>query len=120
MPSLTIETNVKVPDPKKFVTTFSKLAATTLNKPESYIAVSYRYNEFLSWEGTFDPAFLLVVTSLDNIAPALNEQYSKAFFAFFEAELAAPGNRGYITFDDPGRGNLGHKSTTFATIFGAK
>ncbi|KAI0047032.1 Tautomerase/MIF [Auriscalpium vulgare] len=120
MPSLVLETNVQLPNTKQFVTSFSKLAAATLSKPEKYITVSYRYNEFLSWEGTFDPAFLLTVTSLDNISPQLNDGYSKTFFEFFEKELHVPGSRGYITFFDPGRANLGHEATTFATIFGSK
>lgn len=45
--------------------------------------------------------------SLDNINPKANEKYSKAFFDFFQEKLGVPANRGYITFSDPGRENMG-------------
>jgi phenylpyruvate tautomerase len=88
-----------------------------LGKPEKYIAVSYRYNEFLSFRGTFEPAFLLTVvrppslpkssdlhdvppytfqTSLDNLTPERNEAYSSDLCKFLETEIGAPGNRGYM------------------------
>lgn len=40
-----------------------QVAEKILQKPESYIAVSYTYNEYLSFGGSFDPAFLLSVVS---------------------------------------------------------
>ncbi|KAI0261084.1 Tautomerase/MIF [Gloeopeniophorella convolvens] len=118
MPSLILQTNVKVPDPKAFVLRFSKLSAELLEKPEKYISISLQYNEFLTFGGTFDPAFLLSIVSLDNITPQKNEAYSKSLFEFFEKELGVPGDRAYITFQDPGRAFIGHEGTTFETIFG--
>ncbi|KDQ59605.1 hypothetical protein JAAARDRAFT_33186 [Jaapia argillacea MUCL 33604] len=118
MPSLALTTNVQVPDTRAFVLEFSKLAAETLKKPEQYISINYSYDPNLTFAGTFDPALLLVITSLDNINPEVNDVYSKAFFSYFEKTLGVPGNRGYITFYDPGRSFLGHQGTTFGTIFG--
>ena len=40
---------------------FVQFSAETLAKPLSYICVSYSYNEYLAWSGTFDPAFLLAI-----------------------------------------------------------
>ncbi|KAF7796297.1 hypothetical protein EIP86_007474 [Pleurotus ostreatoroseus] len=117
MPSLELKTNVKLDNPKEFIQEFSK-AAEVLGKPHAYICVSYTYNEFLTWEGTFDPAFLLAITSLDNLSPERNEEYSKKFFDFIEKKLGVKDHRGYISFTDPGREYLGHKSTTFGSIFG--
>ncbi|EIM90269.1 Tautomerase/MIF [Stereum hirsutum FP-91666 SS1] len=119
MPALELTTNVKVSDPKAFSLEFSKVAAEVLGKPELYISVAYNYSEFLTFNGSFDPAFLLKITSLNNIEPKVNEVYSKALFAFFEKQLGIPGDRGYITFYDPGLAYLGHKGTTFAAIFGS-
>ncbi|KAI0003373.1 Tautomerase/MIF [Russula compacta] len=118
MPTLIIETNVKPTDPRSFVLNFSKVAASTLEKPERYISVSYQHNEYLTFSGTLDPAFVLHVTSLDNITPERNEVYSKEFFAFLNKELGVRGDRGYIGFYDPGRAYVGHEGTTFAQIFG--
>ncbi|EMD34384.1 hypothetical protein CERSUDRAFT_97644 [Gelatoporia subvermispora B] len=118
MPSLELRTNVKIDDPKPFLLEFSKFSAELLNKPELYISVSYDYNENLTFNGSFDPALLLTITSLGNINPEANEKYSKALFEFFEKKLSVPGDRGYITFLDPGLAYLGHKGTTFSVIFG--
>ncbi|KAI0701190.1 Tautomerase/MIF superfamily [Cytidiella melzeri] len=108
MPSLELKTNVKIADPKAFLVEFSKLAAETLNKPESYITVSYSYNEYMAWEGTFDPTYLLNIVSLGNVNPEVNITYSKTFSEFLQAKIGAPANRGYISIIDPGVDNLGH------------
>jgi len=113
MPTLQLTTNVKVEDAKAFVLELSKLASTTLGKPESFVSVSYTYEEALSFAGTFEPAFLLTIISLGNINQEANVKYSKDFFGFFESKLGVPDNRGYITFIDPGRPNMGYKSSTF-------
>ncbi|KAI0714241.1 Tautomerase/MIF [Fomitopsis betulina] len=117
MPSLELKTNVPLSDPKPFLLEFSSFAAKTLRKPELYVSVSYDFNENLTFNGSFDPAFLMTVTSLDNLKPDVDEEYSKAFFEFFQEKLGISGDRGYITFLDPGRAYLGHKATTFAAIF---
>ncbi|KAI0293410.1 Tautomerase/MIF [Russula brevipes] len=119
MPVLALETNVKIPDLRKFILNFSKTAATILSKPEMYISISYRYNEDLSFGGTFDPAFLLVVTSLGNITPEQNEAYNEPFFRFIKYELGTSvADRGYITYSDPGRAHMSYQGQTFAQIFG--
>jgi len=118
MPSLVLSSNVEPANLKEFVLDFSKFAATTLGKPEKYISIDYRHSPALSFAGTFDPAFLLVITSLGNINPEVNVKYSNAFFSYFKEKLNVPGDRGYIEFVDPGNAYLGHENTTFATIFG--
>ncbi|EJD37888.1 Tautomerase/MIF [Auricularia subglabra TFB-10046 SS5] len=118
MPALVLTSNVKPADLQSFVKEFSKVSAETLSKPGKYISIDFRHNETLSFAGTFDPAFLLVITSLGNVNPSANEKYSAAFFAFLKEKLGVPGDRGYITFSDPGNAFLGHEGTTFATIFG--
>ena len=51
-----------------------------------------------------------VQDSLDNINRQVNEIYSKSLFGFFQKKLGVPGNRGYITFIDPGRENMSYVS----------
>ncbi|KAM6500931.1 Tautomerase/MIF [Amanita muscaria] len=100
MPYLNLITNVK-------------LGAEVLSKPEEYISVSITYNDTLTFNGTFDPAFQLVITSLGNINGSKNVVYSKKLFSFLKEKLGIPDNRGYIVFQDPGVENLGFRSTTF-------
>ena len=51
---------------------------------------------------------MFIQDSLDNINDEANEKYSKAFFEFFQQKLGVPAKRGYISFIDPGRGNIGY------------
>ncbi|KAG9121590.1 hypothetical protein FRC07_002397 [Ceratobasidium sp. 392] len=123
MPSVVLSTNVKPRDEaheKELVVELSKFSAELLDKPEKYISVSYQYTRTLSFHGSFDPAFLMTITSLGNINPEANDKYSKALFDWINDKLNIPGDRGYITFYDPGLAYLGHTGTTFATIFGSK
>ncbi|KAI1784219.1 Tautomerase/MIF [Ganoderma leucocontextum] len=118
MPALEIRTNVTVADPKGFVKEFSKFSADTLGKPEGYIAIHLVQEQTLTFAGSFDPAFLLSITSLDNLSSENTEKFSKAFATFIKEKLGVPHDRGYIVFNDPGRANIGYQSTTFTTIFG--
>ncbi|KAF5372876.1 hypothetical protein D9758_001517 [Tetrapyrgos nigripes] len=129
MPALELKTNVKIPNLQEYIKDFSKvgqnfhaavsalktkskLSATTLGKPEEYICVSVLQDQPMSFKGTFEPAFLLNVTSLDNINPDANAKYSAVFFEHFKKTLSIEGDRGYISFIDPGRANFGLKGTT--------
>ncbi|KAJ7273037.1 Tautomerase/MIF superfamily [Mycena rebaudengoi] len=117
MPYLELMTNVHIPNDTEFALEFSKVGAKVLGKPEAYITVSITYNKTLTFAGTLEPAFALSVTSLDNLNPEANEKYSAALSQFFHEKLGTPSDRGYIVFNDPGRGFIGYKGTTFATIF---
>jgi len=120
MPSLSLKTNVKIANPKAFSLEFSKFGAEVLGKPEVYITVDYTYNETLTFAGTHDPAFTLTIVSLGNLAPHQTEEYSAKIFEWLKEKIGTKSDRGYILFQDPGNAGIGHKGTTFATIFGSK
>ncbi|KAF8610713.1 Tautomerase/MIF [Ceratobasidium sp. AG-I] len=123
MPAIQLSTNVKPRDEaheKELVLEISKFTAEILAKPEKYISVKFEHVPTLTFGGTFDPAFLMHITSLGNINPEVNQTYSKALFDYLAKTLNIPGDRGYITFYDPGNAYLGHAGTTFETIFGKK
>ncbi|EJD40732.1 Tautomerase/MIF [Auricularia subglabra TFB-10046 SS5] len=117
MPYLSLVSNVKPADLLGFVKDLSELASKTLEKPEKFMAIDYRYNEHLSFAGTFEPAFILSIGSLINVNPETNDQFSGIFFAFLKEKLGVPGNRGFIAFSDPGPAYIGHDGTTMAKIF---
>ncbi|KAK7449765.1 hypothetical protein VKT23_013240 [Stygiomarasmius scandens] len=120
MPALELRTNVKIPNLQEYIKDFSKLSAETLGKPEEYICVLVLHDQPMTFKGTPEPAFLLNVTSLDNINPEANVKYSAAFFDHFKKTLGIDGDRGYISFIDPGRAYLGFKGTTFGALWGSK
>ncbi|KZT73999.1 hypothetical protein DAEQUDRAFT_761466 [Daedalea quercina L-15889] len=43
---------------KPFITEFSKLAAKVLQRPEVFINLIYKYEEYLALNGSLDPAFV--------------------------------------------------------------
>lgn len=118
MPALELKTNVALADPSKFLLEFTNFTARTLNKPVPAICVSYTHVEHMAFNGTVDPAFLLTITSLWNLNPTSDAEFSKAFFEFFAEQLGVPGDRGYITFLDPKPQFMGHQGTTVAILRG--
>ncbi|KAM6500929.1 Tautomerase/MIF superfamily [Amanita muscaria] len=78
------------------------------------MSASITYNDTLIFNGTFDPAFQLVVMSVGNIDGSKNVIYSEKIFAFLKEKLGVPDNRGYIVFQDPGAENLGFLNTTLS------
>ncbi|KAJ3981222.1 Tautomerase/MIF [Lentinula detonsa] len=112
MPTLDLKTNVSLPDVNKYMLELSKTAAETLGKPEKYINITVS-SQPMTFQGTLDPAFQCTVISLGNLDPDSCARYSKTLFEHFERTLGVKDDRGYITFVDPGRSNLGYKGTTF-------
>lgn len=47
--------------PDHILSVVTQFSADLLKKPHAYICVSYTHNEYLAWEGTFEPAFLLTI-----------------------------------------------------------
>lgn len=87
-----------------------------LDKPKSYLTVILHDEAKMAWEGTFDPAYVLRITSLGQVTPHKNVSTSKALSEFFAERLKAPNTRGYIIFNDPGRDFIGYKGTTFGSM----
>ncbi|KAI9511348.1 Tautomerase/MIF [Russula earlei] len=118
MPTVFLETNVKISNPQSFVLKLSKAAANILGVPEGFVMVSYRYNEYFAFAGTFEPAFSLALIAAGVITPEKNDVYCKELFAFFDRELGVGGDRGYIQFNDADRANLGFQGMTVAKLLG--
>ncbi|KAF9009479.1 Tautomerase/MIF superfamily [Cyathus striatus] len=117
MPTIQLITNVKLDDTKEAILELSKRSANILSVPEKFVCATIIYDENLAFSGTFEPAIILNISSLDNLNLEKNEQYSKEYFQFFLEKFGVSDERAYIGFVDPGRSFLGYKGTTFATIF---
>lgn len=97
----------------EFIKKLSKFAADILGKPESYVTVILHDEAKQSWNGTFDPAYVIKVISLGGISAHKNILTSQTMSIFLNENLGVQPNRGYIVFEDPGRDNLGWDGTTF-------
>ncbi|KAH6919148.1 Tautomerase/MIF superfamily [Coprinopsis sp. MPI-PUGE-AT-0042] len=104
MPALEFKTNVKIEDEKAFALALSKVASETLGKPERVVLVNVEYSPALAFAGSFEPAFLLNVVSLDNLSAENNIKHS------------IQGDRGYVCFNDPGRANIAYLGTTVEAL----
>ncbi|PSR70892.1 hypothetical protein PHLCEN_2v13206 [Hermanssonia centrifuga] len=129
MPLLELQTNAKLDDPKAFIKEFSEvvfvaylqtLAAELLKTPLEYICVNYKYSEHLAFAGTFEPALLLSVASVEGLDAESNALHSQKLFGFFEKKLGVKDHRGYIVFVNPSKDFIGFHSTTAAKIFASK
>ncbi|TFL07759.1 Tautomerase/MIF [Pterulicium gracile] len=114
MPYVQVITNVKVEDPKALILEFSKLSSAALGKPEVYMALSYEYNEYLIFDGNFDPAFSVNLTCAGALDEMKNDDVTKTLFEFLTSKLSVKPDRGYINYYDPGYGFIGYDGTTVA------
>ncbi|KAF8558513.1 Tautomerase/MIF [Imleria badia] len=119
MPLISLSTNAKFDseDAKKtFVSEFSKFCAQTVGKEEKHFNIDVHFNPYLTFGGTFEPAIMLKINSLDNVNPINSRAWAKAFSAFFEAKLGVPNDRGLMAFSDPGPAFIGWRGTTVEAL----
>jgi len=118
MPLIELETNIhlKLEDSKALVVKLSKLSSQILGKPENVIAVKYTHNEVLCWEGTFDPAFVLSVGSINDFSPEKNPSIIEQYTNFLKENLGVDDKRGFIILRDVGAHTTGYKGTTVAKL----
>ncbi|KAF5373143.1 hypothetical protein D9758_001531 [Tetrapyrgos nigripes] len=118
MPVVDFKTNVKIPNVEEYVKDLSKLSAPLVGYAEDYICVSVLHGQPMSFKGTFDPAFLLSITLIGS-TPDNNSKLSAAYFEHFKKTLGIDDDRGYITFIDPEKSNVGFKGMTVEQVLAA-
>mmetsp|Transcript_26002 Transcript_26002/g.72629 ORF Transcript_26002/g.72629 Transcript_26002/m.72629 type:complete len:246 (+) Transcript_26002:58-795(+) len=113
-PSLFIKTNVDLGDGKKaFMLACSKAVASSLKKPESYVAVCVEDKCDIIWGGSDDKCALCTVYSLGSINLENNKALTVKVTELL-AEYEVPPNRIYVNFFDVPRENCGYNGATFA------
>lgn len=113
-PSLFIVTNVDMGEAKKtFMLSASKAVASSLSKPESYVAVHVQDKQDVIWGGSDEPCALCKVFSLGSINLANNKKLTEEVSKLL-ADFDIPANRIYINFFDIPRENCGYNGATFA------
>jgi len=118
MPFIELETNVKVEDRKALLTKLSKLSSHVLAKPESLVLVKYTHNEDLCFNGTFEPAFVLIINSIGSFtSPEKNASFVGDYTKFLKEDLGVDDKRGYIGLRDPGSDTTGYAGTTITKLF---
>lgn len=113
-PSILLHTNVKMGGEKKtFMAAVSKVLASSLGKPESFVAVCVNDGCDMIWGGEDTPCALGSLYSLGSINLENNKKVMVEMTKLLGAFGVAP-NRMYINFFDVPRENMGYNGATFA------
>jgi len=114
-PSLVLQTSVSIADKKSFLKAASAAIATSLSKPEAYVAVCIHDGmaDSMLFGGTDQPCAVGCVYSIGSINQENNGALTSAISALLEPHGVAA-NRIYINFFDVPRANCGWSGRTFA------
>lgn len=112
MPTLQISSNVDIADSKSLAREASKLVASMLGKPESYVMVLVRPRCDMLFAGNDAPTALLSLVSL-GMPESKIKSYSEQLCGFIESRLGIAPNRIYINFESPPYSHWGWDNSTF-------
>ena len=113
-PSIVLHTNVKMGEKKRaFMTAVSKALASSLGKPESFVAVCVNDGCDMIWGGEDTPCALGTLYSLGAINLENNKKVTAKITELLGEFDVAP-NKMYINFFDVPRENIGYNGATFA------
>ena len=114
MPYLKIQTNQDVEDGKKLeiVEKASKLVATGLGKPESYVMVPLEPSTKMVFAGVAEPTIFMELKSI-GLAESKTADLSKSLCDFAEEEFGVNKERIYIEFANANGSMWGWNGRTF-------
>ena len=114
MPYLKIQTNQDVEDGKKLeiVEKASKLVATGLGKPESYVMVALEPSTKMVFAGVAEPTIFMELKSI-GLAESKTADLSKSLCDFAEEEFGVNKERIYIEFANANGSMWGWNGRTF-------
>ena len=114
MPLLKIQTNqpVESVNTEELLSNASRLVATELGKPETYVMVSLEPPQPMMFAGSSDPLAYLELKSI-GLPESKTTTLSQALCQFMEDTLGIPASRVYIEFADAPRAMWGWNSGTF-------
>ena len=112
MPLLEITTNIAIDDSQSIAEQASKLTATMLGKPESYVMVKILPGQTLIFAGNNEPAAHIESKSL-GVAEDNTADFSEKICSFISSQLNINSARIYIEFSNPARHMWGWDGKTF-------
>lgn len=114
MPYLKVNTNVSVSneDSALLLTELSRLMATQIGKPESYVMVEIEGSRAMSFAGSTDPLAYLECKSI-GLPQDKTKTLSAALCQKLQESLSIPSGRIYIEFADAKAAYWGWNNSTF-------
>ncbi|BFZ18563.1 hypothetical protein BsWGS_21602 [Bradybaena similaris] len=114
MPTFSIATNLKreqIPD--DFISEVSKLIASELGKPESYVLIQVNPDQLMSFGGSEEPCANISLSSIGVVGPDKNKKLAPKLSKFIEQNLGIKQNRFYINIFDTPRSDCVWNGSTF-------
>ncbi|KAK5128865.1 hypothetical protein LTR85_000198 [Meristemomyces frigidus] len=108
-----LRTNVIIKDEFTLVTDLSYHLAQRYTRPDSSIMIKVDHSACLALGGTFDPCYILTVTSLPSqMGPTVNKRNAALIQSFMADILSVPSDRGIVKFQPIEECNYAMNGTT--------
>lgn len=121
MPYFKLDTNIPQSQvTPEFLKSTSKLVASTLGKPESYVTVQVNGDQSIIWGGTNEPCGFATLMSIGQLGIEENKKHAAALYDHVCKHLGIPKDRMYISFVDSLPSTMGYNGSTFHPMLGNK
>ncbi|VDD97016.1 unnamed protein product [Enterobius vermicularis] len=115
MPVFTINTNIPADKiPADFCQKTSKLVASALGKPESYVCVCVKAGLPMTFGGSSEPCASCEIRSIGAVGRDYNRSHASKLYPHLSQTLGLAGNRVYIEFIDVSASTMAFNGSTFA------
>jgi len=114
MPTFSISTNLTRDQiSKDFISAASKLIASALGKPETYVLIHVNPGQLMSFGGTDEPCALISLGSIGGVGGDKNRNLAPKLSQFIEQHLGIKKDRFYINITDIDASTCGWNGGTF-------
>ncbi len=103
MPLIELDTSCELADAGKrqaLVGALSRLAAEGTGKPEQYVMACVRDKVAMTMAGEAGPCALVTIKAIGGLSRTVNQDLAGKITQMLQKELAIPGDRVYITFQE--------------------
>ena len=116
MPLIELETSCDLSEAgrkESLAQTLSRSAAEGIGKPEQYVMACVRDNVAMTMGGQAGPCALVSVKSIGGLSGTVNQGLASRICQTLHEELAIPGDRVYLTFEEFAPTHWGWNGKTF-------
>jgi len=115
MPLIELDTSCELDAGKKqtLAAGLSRLATEGTGKPEQYVMACVRDRVAMTMSGAGGPCALVTIKGIGGLSKAVNQGLAGKITQMLQKELAIPGDRIYITFQELDAGHWAWNGKTF-------
>ena len=116
MPLIELDTSCELADAGKkqqLAGALSRVVAEGTGKPEQYVMACVRDKVVMTMSGQPGPSALVAIKGIGGLSKAVNQSLASKISQLLQKELAVPGDRVYITFQEFPASNWAWNGKTF-------